>query len=131
MWRLKREAASPLVNPEEQTRAASLGNDVGIAVSIDVRNDESDDEIVGAQIQGTACPGKPQREHSRAAADRNPIMDAVAIEIGPQRFGCSGGWNNERDERAKRNGGVSAYARHRGAEHSVAFQERGRLQTRR
>jgi hypothetical protein len=131
MWRSKREAASPLVNPEEQTRVASLGNDVGIAVAIDVGNDESDDEIVCAQIQGTACPGKPQREHSRAAADRNPIMDAVAVEICPQRFGSSGGWDNEREERAKRNRRVSAYARHRGVEHGVAFQERGRPQTRR
>jgi hypothetical protein len=49
MRQSKREPAASFVHPESETGLPSLGDDVRIAVPIDIRNDNPQDEIVCAE----------------------------------------------------------------------------------
>ena len=120
----KREAAASRVHPESQAGLASLGHDVRIAVPIDIRDDNPDDEIICAETQPVARARQANRQQSRLAVDFNAIVYAVSIEIGPQRFGSGGGGNDEREDATERDRGASPDVRDSCAEEGVMFQGR-------
>ena len=126
--RSKREPPASFVDPEMQTRVLGLGNDIRVAVSIDVHDDQSDDEIVRTQTEPAARARKPNREQSGVTACLNPIVDAVPVEIRSQRLGSSRSRNRQREETAECGSRVPADARDVGTEHDVGFRGRRRPQ---
>jgi len=117
--RSKREPSASVVDPEMQTRVLRLCHDIRVAVSIDVRDDESDDEIVRAQMEPAARAREPNREESGLVAWLNPIVEAIPVEIRPQRLGPSRSRNHQREETAECGSRVPADARRVCAEHDV------------
>jgi hypothetical protein len=117
--RSKREPSVAVVDPEMQTRVLRLCHDVRVAVSIDVRDDKSDDEIVRAQMEPAARSREPNREQSGVAAWLNPIVEAIPVEIRPQRLCPSRSGNRQREETAECGSRVPADARRVCAEHDV------------
>ena len=102
-----------------QTRVLRLCHDISVAVAIDVRDDNSDDEIVRTQVEPVACARKPKREQPGVAVRLNPIVETIPVEICPQRLGPSRGRNRQREETADCGNRVPADARRVCAEHGV------------
>jgi len=75
------------VDPDLQTVAARAGEHVGPSVPIDVRHDETQDHVAGAQLLHDRRAGQANVQLRDPRREIDAIVNAIAVEIGMQRVG--------------------------------------------
>lgn len=80
------EEPAPFVDPDLKAGLPCVGDEIRVAVAIEVRDDEPDDRIGCVQLLPLARRGKPDGELARAAGDLDAIVNTIAIEIRFERI---------------------------------------------
>ena len=72
---------------------ARSGDEIGIAIVIDVGDQEFDDQVVCRQALPLVRSGEPDGKFVRVATGFDPVANAIAVEIGPQRIRLGQIWS--------------------------------------
>ena len=100
--RSRGEEPTALVDPDLKSESTGVSDEIGIAVAIDIGENESDDLIVGVQPLPPARGRDPDRELARRPVQHDVIANAVAIEIGTQAVRLRDARKQKRRDTAER-----------------------------